>query len=301
MKKLLSVVIVFVSFITNTMGQTEWDTQIPKDCFCCNEKIYNLPVKPPIVGNTKLSCDSVGRFKTFVCPGATYQWTVTPSISFSGQGTANITINPPFNANQYTVSVTIKCGQKAVTNSIQFFVSSPQNNIPNYSATLIENNNGTYTVIANPQAGAGVNQWWILNEVASCPNGAVTNSNSGWNSSVSSTGTYYTSNPNISAAGTNGYGYNYAGLAQGKCYKLYHYTYACGKWQYQVKCFCFTPALFKVAPGKGNQKEMKIDINDQIELKEIKPEQLPEQIRKEAAERLGKRNNGLRSLEEGNQ
>ena len=100
---------------------------IPK-CFCCNEKIFQLP-KPSITGSDKICKDSKNVFSTITCEGAAINWSTNPAgINFTGQGTSQIVIDyssVPSNASVVLITVEIKCGNKTVKNSIKVATCKP--------------------------------------------------------------------------------------------------------------------------------------------------------------------------------
>ena len=100
---------------------------VPK-CFCCNEKIFQMPT-PPITGSDKICKDSKNTFNTIGCEGAAITWGTNPAgISFTGQGTSQIVIDyssVPSTASAIVLTVEIKCGNKFVKNSIKVATCKP--------------------------------------------------------------------------------------------------------------------------------------------------------------------------------
>jgi Tfp pilus assembly protein PilX len=100
---------------------------VPK-CFCCNEKIFQIP-KPPITGTDKICKDSKNVFNTIGCEGAIINWSTNPAgINFSGQGTSQIIIDyssVPSTAFVIVITVEIKCGNKSIKNSMKVSVCKP--------------------------------------------------------------------------------------------------------------------------------------------------------------------------------
>jgi hypothetical protein len=97
-------------------------SSIPK-CFCCNPKIFSLPNVPPINGLDSICKGVTNVFKTINCPGATFNWTLSPAaVTFTGNGTNQITINPssiPLGTTVVTIYIEIRCGNTAVKNVIK--------------------------------------------------------------------------------------------------------------------------------------------------------------------------------------
>ena len=274
MKKILIAFIAIIAIVCQTNAQDikgDWTTNAPTTkCFCCDNSIYNLPNVPPITGPTAIACGASATFTTTSCPGATIVWAITPAIPFTGQGTSSITINPVYASSSYTISVTIRCGNKIVKNQIVVKIQEQQNCSPNFLISLQEMPNGLYQVVTTPSTTAGTVHYWILQEVASCPSGAVTGTASGWNLFVSATGVPSTSNPAITT-GPSGYGYQYAGLGKGKCYRLYHYVQCCGQWKVQTKCFCLMSTL--------RAKMSDAELGSSTTTKDLRYDELPAELK----------------------
>lgn len=148
MKKLSLLLIVMMCFVRIGFGQdvpvspkmTEpQPVQIPMEimeksignvpkCFCCNEKIFQLP-KPIITGSDKICKDSKNVFSTISCEGAVINWSTNPAgINFTGQGTSQIVLDyssVPSNASLIVITVEIKCGNKSIKNSIKVATCKP--------------------------------------------------------------------------------------------------------------------------------------------------------------------------------
>lgn len=259
----------------------QWDSNVPQECFCCNDKVYNLPKPPPINGPTVLKCTEKATFTTLKCEGATITWNVSPSVSFTGQGTSSITLIPPFSATSYSISVTIRCGNKVVENKISVQVESDQKCVPNFKVLSITANtaNSGYEVIASPTSGSGYWHYWQLLQVSSCSGGTVTGSNGGWNSLINPTGAVSTSNPAITA-GPTGYGYQYPGLGPGVCYTIVHYIYCCGQWKKHSSCFC-TPTI----SAKKVYKTSELSIDEKTE--DVLEKDLPKELKAKLKEIKG--------------
>ncbi len=250
---------------------TEWTSNVQNKCFCCGE-FYNLPVPPPIIGATVSDCNKSLIYSTTTCPGANITWSISPSLSFSGQGTNSISIAGPINPGSYTITLTIRCGNKTVTNQLQVIIREDKQCRPDFLVSVTELPNGNYQVNANPTPPlpAGVYYHaWILEQVTGCP-GTVTAASAGWN-------LYYWLTPtssNPAVTGTPGGGYQYPGLGKGRCYKLTHWIYCCGSWKKQSKCFCLADA----GPGaKMNLSESALNANTVTE--EVQDSQVPAELK----------------------
>lgn len=240
----------------------QWDSSIPKECFCCNDKVYNLPKPPPITGTTlACACDPI-KFATMNCPGATYNWTVTDDkgnvITFSGTGNA-ITLNYTLaqqiasGATGFVVTVEIRCGNKVVKNTIKV----PMKPIPpaNVSFSLTDDGAGNFTALANTLAPANGNGW-TLKEVT-CPG------------------------PNPCSWVPGGIKWQTAGntanipsgvLVKGKCYVLIHYVNVCSPTWVAGSCTVYKAICFTVS---GNQSKM-MKMPDDKQVFEISAEMLKE-------------------------
>jgi hypothetical protein len=140
-------------------------SSLPK-CFCCNEKIYQLPDVPPINGGQLICKDLKNIFSTWKCDGASYNWTVNPSgITFTGQGTSQIQIDfgsIPAGTTVVTMTVEIRCGNKVVKNVIKvkvcpqkIIIREGEDALLHGLAGLQGNNYGTHT--------ANVTSNWTFN------------------------------------------------------------------------------------------------------------------------------------------
>lgn len=164
----------------------EWESN-NKDCFCCSP-YYNLPTKPqinytpyghPDFPTAICPCNS-NVIKTNTCSGATYNWTISSKIPGGGPG--NATFSGPVNQasvtinnasldieSEITVTVTIMCGNKRVTNTkvIPVLNGADPSNF-SYSVNMGASGTGTLT-ISGPalQFGQGwtVKYWPLPNNV----------------------------------------------------------------------------------------------------------------------------------------
>lgn len=159
--------------------ETTWDSNVPKDCFCCDNRVYNLPKPPPInyapFGHpsfpTAICPCNNNVFSTMKCEGATFNWTVTSNtgpLSFSGNGTSQITLQFPPNGpalwaiTSIKVTVEIKCGQKTVTNTIAVPVLQGGGNANvNLAVTFPSGGPGSFTATNMPSAAPFGNGWTL--------------------------------------------------------------------------------------------------------------------------------------------
>lgn len=285
MKKVLLATIYMLTLMLHSMAQKEtaakgWETQIPKDCFCCNDKIYNLPTTPPISGPDQVACDSSASFSTYNCPGAQVQWTVSPATAISGQNTSTVTLSPTYTATSYTLTVTIKCGNKTVTNQKTVKIKIIQNCTAKFSIVLTELPNGLFRIDATPQTTAGVTHYWgvlgnsAFPECTHIPLIQIQNSGT-FGATVSSSGIFTPigmgTGINPGTANTP-YGYQYSGLGNSGCYKITHWVKCCDGWHKYTQCFCITQNASKQAPEKPGQEVPIPNSNGKMKL--IKPYEL---------------------------
>lgn len=276
MKNFLMAFIALIGITFQSNAQTtdnNWITNVPTTkCFCCDNKYFNLPNLPPITGPTSINCNVSASYSTIACPGATITWAISPAKPFTGQGTSTITLNPAHVPGTYTISVTIRCGDKIVKNQLVITIKEQPNCTPNFLIALQEMPNGLYQVSTTPSTTTGSAHYWQLQEVANCPNGAVTAASGSWNLYISATGALSTSNPAITG-GATGYGYQYGGLGKGKCYRLTHYVLCCGQWKTQTKCFCLTSTL------KARMSDAELGTN--VTTKEVQVHELPVELKRQ--------------------
>lgn len=274
MKKLLSIIVSLMLFTsvfaqvreeapTKAIGtqvqmqeDIQWDSSIPEECFCCNEKVYNLPKPPPITGTTlACACDPI-TFSTMNCPGASYSWTVTDNkgnvISFTANATGNsiklsysLAQQMASGASGFVVTVEIRCGNKIVKNTIKV----PMKPIPptNISFTLTDDGAGNYKATANAMAPATSNgNGWALKE-APCP---------GPNPCAWVYGSIVWQSTGNSVTIPSGV------LAKGKCYVLVHYVNVCSPTWIAGPCTVYKATCFQL---NGNLKMGKqLDNNNEV-------------------------------------
>jgi hypothetical protein len=272
------IAVIGITFQLNAqITDNNWITNVPTTkCFCCDNKYFNLPNLPPITGPTSINCNATASYSTIACPGATITWAISPAKPFLGQGTSTITLNPAHTPGTYTISVTIRCGEKTVKNQLVITIKELPNCIPNFMITLEEKPNGLYQVSTTPTTTSGVIHFWLLHEVANCPNGAVTATSSNWNLYITATGSLSTSNAAITG-GATGYGYQYGGLGKGKCYRLTHYVYCCGQWKSQTKCFCLTSTL--------RARMSDVELEPTVTTKDVQFNELPAELKQHVKEK----------------
>jgi len=243
MKTFLSTLICCL-LVTTVMAQHPITNVNPNTCFCCSD-FYNLP-QPAITGPVEFNCGTNPKFCISACPTATITWAVSPSVAFSGQGTTCIILNPPFSSSNYSISVSIRCGNNKVENKLAVHVIPVKCDTIFYLGTQ-QLNGSAYQVTANPSpALSGVVHFWELQQIAACPNGTI--GMTGWTLYYTATGSWSSTNPAITGNASGGY--VYGGLGVGHCYKLNHYILCCGQWKKISKCFCLTNASLKKATEK---------------------------------------------------
>ena len=231
-------------------------TEVPDPCAC-----IKYPEKPAITGTTvACACDPI-KFATVKCPGASYSWSVKDNkgnnISLSGVNTNAITLNYSLaqqvasDATSFTVTVTIKCGDRFVTNTIVV----PLKPIPktNISFSLNDNGSGSYTATASaigPIALSDGNGWTLKEVTCPGPNPCS------W---VAGPIKWQASGTSISIP--NGV------LVKGKCYILNHYVNVCSSTWISTPCTVYKTTCFKL---DGNQMRMmqarETDANDAMEI-----------------------------------
>jgi hypothetical protein len=177
-------------------------------------------------------------------------------VTFSGQGTASITVNNATltpTITSITVNVTIKCGQKTVTNSKVIPVLQGCNTAsdPVWSLTM-PTPSGPGTLTASGTC-SDFGQGWTLKEYAV---GSITTCN--W-----MPGPIIAQNPGSS--------FTFAGITPGKSYTLNYYVQRCDKiWTAscaKVKTICFTvynPSTSRVSSQFSNAKTKTLGNNGLI-------------------------------------
>jgi hypothetical protein len=270
--KMFMGVVFFFSLMSSGTAQT-WDTNAAGKCFCCGD-YYSLPTPPAITGPTILECGVNATYSTTSCYGATYQWTVSPTHAFTppAGNTNTITLLSAV-PGTYTITVSIRCGNKIVKNQIQVTVKEQKCCSAAFMVGLQELPGGLYQVTATPTCTSENMHYWQLYE-ANCPSGTyVSGGLNTWlfiPKAGSPTSKWPATSP-ISANPVGGYGMQYTGLVKPKCYKLTHYFLCCGKWLVQTKCFCLmSSARAHVSDG---------ELNANTVTREVKFDELPAELK----------------------
>lgn len=253
---------------SQALAAGSWTNNYPKDCFCC-DGVYNLPEAPEISGPQSTSCEKPITFTIKPCKGTSIQWSVSPNATFSGQGTNSITINPPYTASSYVVSVTIRCGEKTVTSKRDFSVEKPKNCVPNFLVTVEQLANGQVKINAVPTATSGVEHYWGVVYNGTYPNCVTPCAAIPLNSiqSGSTFGAYVDAagifsplgmGTNITGGTAAPYGYSYSGFPNNSCFKITHYVKCCGEWYRQTQCVSIGTSNAKLANGATVQPQITV-------------------------------------------
>jgi hypothetical protein len=270
-----NIFIVFIALFSFTFANAQnWVSDVEGKCFCCENSTgsyYNLPATPQITGPTTVECGTNVTYSTTACPGASYQWTVTPAHASSGANTNSFTLLSTVPGN-YVVSVTIKCGQKTVTSQIQIIVRDQKCCTADFLIAIKELPGGLFQVNARPTCTSENMHYWFLEEVTGCPTGTSVSGGLSTGLFIPKAGTPTTKWPAaslITADPTGGYGMQYPQLNKGKCYRLYHYFLCCGKWKLQTKCFCLTSIGAGVGAGVQQNELNANPINKEVQFNDL--------------------------------
>ena len=163
-------------------------------------------------------------------PGATYAWTITPAVLFSGNGSNTINITGPntMGKTNFTVTVKISCGGKDYFKTLNVVVRKRISSA-DFTLSATQGPGTGYSCSATPLVGAGYNHIWILYQ-SDRPFPRCTASGSGITA------------VNISTS----VNYSRSGLIAGKYYLLRHGVQNCdGTWLYQNRCFNLLPARIR--------------------------------------------------------
>lgn len=168
-----------------------------------------------------------------------YEWAVSPSVKFTGQGTNQISfgcqdVKP---GNIYTITVTIRCGNTVVSNS--------------YSLNVCERLDPTFTMSSNSadvtvsSSLGGTHYWFLVKEIVT-PNCQFDNGE-----------------PYVSGSGAS---YTFTGLVDNQQYMIYHLVFnycdnGCGCFSSKIMCFKWLPSLMKSVSGGGGKKYESISEN----------------------------------------
>ncbi|NUO01198.1 MAG: hypothetical protein HUU01_11345 [Saprospiraceae bacterium] len=207
-------------------------------------------------------CEGTGAsYSLPALPGATYSWSVSPSVPFTGNNTNAITIpgTSTVGKTQLTISVKVKCGETEVVKTL---VVNILKKITDANFNLVvSQGTGGYSASATPVVGAGYQHIWVLYE-SSTPFP---------NCNLTTTG-FLTKDIQY------GINYSFSGLTTGKNYLLRHYVQNCdGAWLVKNKCFSVTREA-RIKPGTNelpatmSDGALKTLSNDEVEIEIIKAE-----------------------------
>ena len=235
-----------------------------KDCFCCSP-YYNMPKPPPITGPQTVSCGTIAVFKTIACPGASFQWTVSPVISgTTGNTTQTFTIPANAPVGNYVVTLEFKCGDKVVKNTVNFKITGVQNCTSDFNYTITKNSNGSINISTVPNmTAAGQEHWWGIQYNGTYPNcntcAAIPfnqfNASSVWGGYINASGALTTYMGTGITTGSTPYGISYSGFSINKCVRITHYVKCCGVLKRSTYCFDITGSVSTLLKtvGTGNK------------------------------------------------
>lgn len=240
-------------------------SQLPK-CFCC-DNAFILTV-PPISGPKNVKCGDTARFTTTNCPGAKYNWSISPNIAF--QQTSNgISLNPPIQPGTYTITLALQCGKETVKNSYQFSVDKPGSCNPGFTYTYSLLTNGYININTIPDASTqvpGTEHWWGIqyngthpncNKCEAIPFDQLNNTKS-WGGFINAAGTLIPYMGTGLTKGSSGFGINYSGFPNNSCVRITHYIKCCGVFYRQTQCVSFTTVNNKLAKPVTTVSEVEI-------------------------------------------
>lgn len=261
---------------SQTMVNQNSLSNIPK-CFCC-DSAYQLPARPPIDGPRTFSCGTKATFSTTPCPGASFNWTISPSISgVTGLTTSSITIPATAPAGTYTITVTIRCGRNIVSNQFTFTITQVPNCTPAFTITVTQLTNGFLSINAVPaMLTPGQEHYWGIQYNGTYPNCNVPcaaipftsfNSTGVWGGWIDASGTLHPYMGSGITTGTTPYGINYSGFPNNSCFKITHYVKCCGQLVRQTQCV----SIGTTNARSANPGDMKPNITvGQIETVDLK-------------------------------
>jgi PKD-like domain len=211
-----------------------------------------------ILGPTTICEGSGVSYSVPAVSGATYSWSIVPSVPFTGNGTNAINIpgTSTMGKTQLAITLKVRCGGKEVLKTLTVKILKKISD-PDFGLIAVQNSGG-YGATGTPVVGADYQHHWILYEanspIAGCnfplPAGSI----------VKSTQTTHT--------------FSQTGLTTGKYYMLRHYVRNCdGTWLSKNKCFNVVAAA-KVKPGTN---ELPVTLNEGA-LKTISPEQFEAEV-----------------------
>lgn len=246
--------------------EIKWENNVPKDCFCCDEKVYNLPQTPPITGPQTVSCGTKAVFTTIPCKGASLNWSVSPSISGTiGANTATFTIPDNAPAGNYVITLEFRCGNKVFKNQVKFSITEVRNCTSDFTFSVQTHSDGSATISTVPTLQvAGQEHWWGLqyngtfpncNPCASIPFNQMNASNV-WGGYIGSNGILSTYMGTGITTGTTPFGISYRGFSVNKCVRITHYVKCCGVLKRTTYCFDITGAVNKVIKSDNNSNKI---------------------------------------------
>ena len=235
-------------------------------CFCCNP-FYNL-VQPRIQGITKINCGTTAKFSIAPCPNATIVWSVSPSVSFTGQGTTSISLPATTSPGNYIIKVTLSCGGKSIeSQTFNLAIVGPQTCNATFTIAIETLASGNVKITTTPHASTqvpGTEHWWGIQTNGSfpnCINPAVPipfssfNNTGVWGGYINPSGQLTTYMGTGITTGPSGYGISYAGAVVGSCIKITHYIKCCGVLYRQTQWFTTSPQ----SAARGVKVEPKIE------------------------------------------
>jgi hypothetical protein len=255
-----------IFMISNIYSQNgDWESN-NRECFCCSP-FYNLPKMPTISGPETINCGTAATFSTLSCPGASYLWTVSPTITgTTGNTTQTFTIPATAPIGTYLITLEVKCGNKVVKNTKKIKIIGVENCTSSFDFTLTKLPTGFYNITAVPHMTApGQEHWWGIqyngtfpncNTCASIPWGQM-NSSSSWGGYINSSGVLTPYMGTGTTTGTSPYGISYTGFSVNKCVRITHYVKCCGVLKRSTYCFEITGEV-TTRVVKGSDKGSKI-------------------------------------------
>jgi hypothetical protein len=244
----------------------QWETSVPKDCFCCNEKIYNLPTKAPITGPQSVSCGTKAVFNTIKCDGATTEWSISPSISgLTGEGTSTLTIPETAPAGSYTITLTIRCGKKIIKNQVKFTITEVKNCTSDFNYIVRQEGNVRWIETTPVMQTPGQEHWWGMqyngtfpncNPCASIPFNEF-NKSKVWGGYINPSGVLSTYMGTGITTGPTPYGIKYTWPAN-SCVRVTHYVKCCGVLKRTTYCISISEGVNKMI-SKPNDENKVLD------------------------------------------
>jgi hypothetical protein len=156
------------------------------------------------------------------CGSPYYIWSTTPGgITFSGQGTATISINIasiPAGTTSFTINVGTFCGNQCYLGTFTVNVSPILN--ASFNMTLSTSGTGM-SLSATAISGVGLHYWLLFR--------------------VDCTTQAYIATSGLPVSGSAST-FTYPSLVAGNCYVLYHWNYVNGCYTYKRRFFTITPA-----------------------------------------------------------